>query len=316
MTLRVGIVGARRAREGLGPFVARELVRAGAEVAGFTATTDETRDAAAEQLREFAAVAPPGYATLDAMLAEQALDALAICTPHEAHATALERALDARLHTLCDKPFVWGDDFAARTRELVARFAATDRILFENCQWPQSLTAFDALHPGARERPPRRFRMSMEPLAHGIGMLADSLPHPLSLLQALAPAATARAEAIRVEAPAAGHLDLSFTYVADSARIAVEIALRRSDAHPRRTRYEIDGCEAAREVDPADYSLRLRAGERSVAMPDPMAAQVSRFVACASAGHDGDRRTRLDAIVARASLLEALVDAARAAGVR
>ena len=47
---RVGIIGARRRRQGLGPFVARDLRAAGAEIPCFLATRAETRDDTAGQL--------------------------------------------------------------------------------------------------------------------------------------------------------------------------------------------------------------------------------------------------------------------------
>ena len=49
---RVAIVGPRRERQGLGPFVARDLVRAGADIPCFLATSAATRDAARAELRE------------------------------------------------------------------------------------------------------------------------------------------------------------------------------------------------------------------------------------------------------------------------
>ena len=53
---RVAVIGARRARQGLGPFVARELRAAGAEVPCFLTTRPETGAQAARDLREQAGV--------------------------------------------------------------------------------------------------------------------------------------------------------------------------------------------------------------------------------------------------------------------
>ncbi|MDH4096602.1 MAG: Gfo/Idh/MocA family oxidoreductase, partial [Betaproteobacteria bacterium] len=132
---RVGVVGARRARQGLGPFVVRDLRAAGAEVPCILATRAETRDAAVRALATHTGVEPRGYLDLDEMLARESLDALAILSPAPCHAEPLAAAARARLHVLCEKPFVWGvPDLAARTRALVEAIEANGRVLFENCQ--------------------------------------------------------------------------------------------------------------------------------------------------------------------------------------
>jgi len=110
----VGLVGARRRRQGLGPFVARDLVRAGARVPCFAATSAATRDAASGQLAATCGIEARGYTNVDEMLARERLDALAILSPAETHAAYLESALAAGLHVLCEKPLVWGrPDLAA-----------------------------------------------------------------------------------------------------------------------------------------------------------------------------------------------------------
>ena len=48
--LRIGIVGARRARQGLGPFVARDLAALGAEVTHVLGRTEESARAAATEI--------------------------------------------------------------------------------------------------------------------------------------------------------------------------------------------------------------------------------------------------------------------------
>ena len=90
--MRVALIGARRVRQGLGPFVARDLLAAGAEVPCFLATSEQTREAAARALREQCGLEARGHLDLDAMLAREALDGLAILTPAECHAENLEAA--------------------------------------------------------------------------------------------------------------------------------------------------------------------------------------------------------------------------------
>ena len=120
---RVGVIGARRRRQGLGPFVVRDLRGAGADVPCFVATSAETRDKGAAELERIAGVRARGYLDAKEMIAAEKLDAVAILSPHETHAEYLEIAAQAGLHALCEKPLVWGVlDLAAEATRLTAAF--------------------------------------------------------------------------------------------------------------------------------------------------------------------------------------------------
>jgi predicted dehydrogenase len=312
--VRVGLVGARRVRQGLGPFVARDLRAAGAEVPCFLVSHEASLEPARAQLAEVAGIDARGYVSLDAMLAER-LDALAICSPHETHLHYLEAALSARLHALCEKPLVWGvDDLAGTGARLVRGFAERGLLLRENCPWHHVLPAFERLYPGALARPPLRFAMRLQPAGRGLRMLADALPHPLSLLQALAPGASPRAREVCFSDPSpdAETLELRFRYSAGDASLAVRIELERSDAHPRHVWFELDGRRADRVVAPPDYRLSLRGEGRSVALDDPLGRLVAEFVRELRTP-PGARRAPATDVAERMSLLAQLLDAWREA---
>jgi len=63
-------------------------------------------DAVAAQGRAFLEACPGGqwHKTVDELLSGKALDFVDICTPPSSHAALIKRALDARLHVLCEKP--------------------------------------------------------------------------------------------------------------------------------------------------------------------------------------------------------------------
>ncbi|MHC4410614.1 MAG: Gfo/Idh/MocA family oxidoreductase, partial [Planctomycetota bacterium] len=81
--MRVVVVGARRARQGIGAFVAEALVGCGCEVGGVVGTTPETVHSAAQPLNA------NGYLDLAEALASDKPDLVAICSPIEAHAELL-----------------------------------------------------------------------------------------------------------------------------------------------------------------------------------------------------------------------------------
>lgn len=305
---RVGIVGASRRRQGLGPFVVRDLLDAGATVPCFLATREETRVAASEDLAKRFGIDCRGHLDFDAMLDEEELDAIAILSPSETHEGLLERTLAAGLHCLCDKPLVWGGRrLADRATHLARGFEERGLVLRENCQWPYTLPAFAALHPGVLDEPFRSFEMDMQPVNPGVGRLGDSLPHALSLVQALAPGEPRIEDLSISETGSLGGeiLEIGFVHRTAGASPRVRVVLERSDAFPRHFSYAVNGRRAVRTVDDA-YRLRFAHGERSVEVDDPLPLLVADFVA-ELAGRPA--RSRRDEIVARAALLEEIVEA-------
>lgn len=65
-------------------------------------------DAVAAQDKVFLEACPGGqwHKTVDELLSDKTLDFVDICTPPSSHAALIKRALDARLHVLCEKPLV------------------------------------------------------------------------------------------------------------------------------------------------------------------------------------------------------------------
>jgi len=305
---RVALIGARRSRQGLGPFVARDLCAAGAEIAGFLTTREETLAAAGEELEKTTGQSFRGYTDVDQLLANERPDALAVLSPAETHERYLDAALAAGAHVLCEKPFLWsGDGLAARARRRVDAFAARGLLLVENCQWPHALAAFDALHPTGRsaDGAPQRFAMRLSPTSSGAQRIGDCLPHPLSVLQSLSPGA-ASIEQLRfppVPNGVAG-LELEFDYVVGGARTGVSLQFLSDSEYPRPAWIEIDGLRAERRVRMPDYAIEFACGTRSVSAGDPLTLHVLEFVKELRAVGAGATPRSPEPIAQRMELLE------------
>jgi predicted dehydrogenase len=309
---RVGIIGARRVRQGLGPFVVRDLVAAGVDVPCFAVTSQRSIEPALAEIQRRAAVSPRGHANAEAMLDAEKLDAVAILAPAESHEDYLRLAARRGLAALCEKPLVWGGDrIAERAAERVADFAARGLLLYENCQWPFTLPAFERLHPGSLGAPPRSFRMELQPASRGYTALGDALSHPLSLLQALLPGAEPAVDSFEaIPAPAgSGPLTLRFRYRSGANSCGVEVVLRPDTTLPRHAAIEIDGRAATRVVAPETYQLSLAASGRIVPMDDPLTSLVADFAARLRIPDEADRISRARHIEQRMRLLAELAGA-------
>lgn len=317
MGLRVAVVGARRVRQGLGPFVARDLAAAGVSVEAVLGTSSASAGEAARELAGRFGIQARPATDLDALLASGPVDALVILCPSASHEAWLERALEARLHVLCEKPLVWeGEGLARRAAALAEAFHGQGLLLAENCQWPRALPSFRRLHPDLPEGALHEFSMHMSPVNDGEQMLGDSLPHPLSLLQALVSDPAPHLEAVQLESPGglSRDLDLAFDYVAAGRRIPCEVRLRHHASVPRPAGFTLDRRRAERRISMPDYQMELCDGARCVPLPDPLTVHVQGFSADLRAVLAGAVPPDPAPLVRRMEMLETLVAAYRSRG--
>ena len=318
----MGVIGARRRRQGLGPFVVRDLVRAGAHVPCFLATSEKTRNETQERLARDQGIAARGYLDLEEMREAEQIDALAILSPAETHETYLEAAYRAGLHVLCEKPFVWQcDDLGVTGAGILDAFASRDLLVVENCPWPYTLPCFEALHPEFRSsrthqanRAPERFDMFLQPSNGGLQMLCDSFPHAISLLQALIPDSPLALEAIEYEGNLeTGPMTVRFRCISETSPTLVRVELEPTQALPRRAWIAIDGRRAERDVISDSYELSFSDAGRSVPVRDPLSLLVADFIDNL-ATPNAPRRERLRRTIARRiEMLQALLTHYRAA---
>ncbi len=95
-----------------GAFIGFGNVAANGHMPGWRARDDvriiAATDAAPSREQAFLAACPDGrwHATVDDLLSGEKLDFVDICAPPGSHAALIERALDAGLHVLSEKPLV------------------------------------------------------------------------------------------------------------------------------------------------------------------------------------------------------------------
>jgi hypothetical protein len=285
--LRVGVIGARLVRQGVGEHLARFVAAAGGRVVAIAGTTASTVEDARRALETRWGIRAAGHVGAKALLDAEALDAVVIASPASAHREHLELALAARLHVLCEKPVLEpGADSAAEAARLAEGFAAAGRLLVVNEQWPRTLAAYRALFPSVEPARAARFRMLLAPKGTGAEALVGAMPHPLSVLDAVHPAAEgALRDVRRLGTTPTGGQAIGFVHPGAHGSVACSVELVPGPEQPRPASYAFDGHEAFRVVREPGYRLAFVADEgrgHEVALPDPMEALAADFVARAS----------------------------------
>lgn len=268
--LRVGILGAGRSRQGLGPFLARAFEAVGATVAAVAGRDEAGGARAASEIA--ALLGHPVAAAPDALALARRVDVLVVAAPVAGHLAGLDAALAAGVPCLCEKPLVDAADLAAGLQR-VAAFRARGLLLVENCQWPEVLPALRALHPMALRTPPRAVAMGLSPAEPGPAMVADSLSHVLSVVQAVADLpADALPTNVRQSdpSPSATANLVAFTVPARGGSVDVELRLQVCPTQPRPAWLAVDGHRIDRRIDPGYRITFVAPDGREVAAEDPL----------------------------------------------
>ena len=281
---RIAVAGVVQRRQGIGQYLARFAREHGGEVLAFLGSRPESL-AEGRSVLQGHGIDARGFCDLRELQSGTPVDALIVASPAPTHAPYLEQALELGLHVLCEKPLLAdsGDTDAAATatERMVTRFAERELLLWENTQWPFTLPAYHELHPAVADAPLRQFSMRLSPRAGGAAhMLRESMSHPLSLLQAIAPPTGEGFGGLGFSTadPSAERLEISFRYPGGERGVAVRVELAACPEQPRPAAYALNGAVADRHVRMEDYTRSFEHAGRSVPMPDPTSALVRAFV--------------------------------------
>jgi predicted dehydrogenase len=287
------VIGARRARQGTGSFLARALAGQGVRIAAVVGTQPGTVHEAASGLAPFLGHEPRGYTSVAEALERERPNLAVIASPIEHHRAHLEAAAAAGAHALVEKPLWWGEepDRAAITRSLVEAFSTRGLGLEVVAQWPWTLPAFFACHPELDGLPVEQFSMWLSPISRGTRMVLDSASHPLSVLEALVGAGEVEAAGAVFRVGERSAVDLAFDFVHAGGRVRSTCRLTTVPEPPRPAGLSINGRAVSRGIEAPGYNLFFEAGSRRIPVPDPLSLAVRDFVGRLQGGANLDRES-------------------------
>lgn len=274
----VGIVGAGRSRNGLGPFLAGFLERAECRVVAVAGASPERARRNALDLAQ--KLSHPVHACRDLdELAAAGIAAMVISSPVQFHLDALRVALAAGLPVLCEKPLVDEYQFTDGL-SVIDGFRQARIPLAENCQWPFVLPDLMQHSASSFVAPVRHAALGFAPPRTGRAMARGLLPHLLSVIQGLVPLGPdTGVEDVHWDRTPAG-VELSvLRFRLRGPQIDIAAALHQlaiSQAPPRPFWIEINQTRFVRQV-ATDYSFTFACGGEQFPVADPMMRSVQRF---------------------------------------
>ena len=308
---RCGVVGPARTRIGLGPYLARDLEKAGASVVAVCGRDLGRTEATASEFAARFGHPVAAYTSLAAMLDREKLDGLVIAAPIPVHKPALEAALEAGVSVLCEKPLVAPEEHH-QVPALVDAFADRGLTLMENCIWPYTLPAVWALYPDLRAQPVESFEMRLSPVGTGKHALEDSLSHFVSVIQDLVAVDSSTRIAdlqLRGAGPESERIEIDLRLESPFPGLQSTLYLARCATQPRPAWVAVNGKRVERRIDSRDYSISFWAGGRSHSLEDPLAALVRVFVQLLREPSLDRARAESSAIRERARLYRTILDA-------
>jgi predicted dehydrogenase len=273
--MRIAVIGAGRNHNGIGAYIARFARAEGAGIAAVLSQDEQTARLDARALQQWGIAAEP-YADLNEMIRGVRPAALIIASPATTHASYIAAAIDAGLHILCEKPFIWdqGCD-CGLVEQLLNAARARGLVVAMNSQWPFVLPAYKHLCGLPSASQINAFRIELSPLSTGREMIPDSMPHALSLLYSVL--GPGRLENITLT-PVNDHLTVRFVYITEASRCCVEVLLSRALHQPRPFAFGFNGACARRIIDMDSYRITFTYSGRNIEVEDPLQLSVRDFL--------------------------------------
>ena len=298
--LRAGIIGA----SGIGKHHAKWFHEVGCEVVGFAGTSAESIAATEEALRGVFDFQGKGFIGAEALF-DAGLDVVSVCSPMPFHYGHIMRAVDRRVHVMCEKPLVF--DEAKRFSRLIAEgeeiaLAVDDADLIGavNTQYAAAVApvrelcaaARGAASAGGDATAPRYVFMQMESRGGKQGAEFDKIwldlaSHPLSVILAFAGPGTL-VEGSEDAVVEKSRCEARFRYAcADGREVEGHVLVRNVPEGPLTRKITVDDATIeyeGRNDENGVFRTYLKLGDAEVQAEDFVKTSVARFVAAAQ-GH-------------------------------
>jgi hypothetical protein len=145
-----------------------------------------------------------------------------------------------------------------------------------NSQWPFSIDDYEEICGKIRVEEKNEFFIRMSPFSPGRSMIAESVPHPLSLLYCRLGAGVI--EKLNFESDGVGKMNIRFTYLFETRACDVLIKLVHQKTPPRDFSFGFNEKIVSRSLDLNRYEIYFNYGDKKLKIMDPLELSVKNFM--------------------------------------
>ncbi len=276
--IKVAVLGA----SGIGKYHAREYKNAGCEVAAILGSTDNSSKRTAEMLKNQFGISAKPYYNIDALLQNEKLDAVSICTPPKYHYGYVKKCLEAGLNVMCEKPFVLDNLTGNHNKalELINLASSRKKIITTNTQW---VSALRFIPQEIFSKTISNFLIHMHPIGfRGIDLLTECLPHLNSILIQLA--GIGDMENINFPIKSDNEVEVGFYYKTKSDGLCkASYHVKNKTEKPSDFGFSINGREFVRRIED-NYKQHLLNNGKIYPIDDPLKLSIQSFVKSIGSG--------------------------------
>ena len=276
----IAIIGAGRNKNGIGHYIGKFFQKNGARVVAVLGTTPVSAKQAAQALDDNGNH-PSAYTDFRNLLENKVVDAVVIASPNVTHLAYLTACIDAGVHMFCEKPLLHPDmpDLPKTLEKLLAAINKNRLILAMNSQWPFAMPDYERLCGRISPEAMASFCIHLSPLADGLEMIPDSVPHALSLMyHVLGKGQLADLSISRGD----GVMTLTGIYQARMTDCRFQIHLTRHTHQPRPFSFGWNGRMVHRRLTMEPYEISFQHKEDILTICDPLELSVKNFIAATS----------------------------------
>ena len=287
---RIAVLGA----SGIGKFHADWWTKNGATVCAIAGSTQDSAEKTSALLGERIGFKGRTYTSLTKLLEKEDPDIVDVCLPHRLHYEASKQALEAGCGVLCEKPLVYDRDLPRtqlleQAQELVL-LAKNRGVRLGVCtQYVVGARIFQNLwngsHPGERiERCDIRLAAPAKGRAPDPRRIwIDLGPHPLSVIQTIAPGAQVQWNTLETDFDGYRALAAFDVEHADNSILSCTIETRNTVEEPSHERsFAFNGYPFVvhgHTDESGDFRARIATSDGDHIVPDMMYTLIGEFLA-------------------------------------
>lgn len=288
MDLKVSIIGARRVKEGTGPFIAKFFIEEGCKITSVLGTHRKSLNQVQKEFYEKYRIQINTYRNIEKLMKLENPNIVVITSPKETHFFYIKKLLKYKCNIFCEKPLIWNCENSFN-KKLLTKLKFIEDILHKKNsllqltnQWPYSINSFCRIYniKSIKNIKIKRFKMTLTSAEEKKDTLAETLPHPISMVELVF--GYGEFEDIKfkkINTKSRKSLRIESNFISKKGNLKTTFVINFSSQTPRPASYSINQMAVHRFVDiKNNYQMYFKSNKQKYIIKDPMRQSVSNFI--------------------------------------